>query len=304
MDWLNYHHLQYFWNVVREGSISAACRTLNVSQPTISAQLRALEKRVGGKLYQSQGRRIVPTDLGQTVYSYADEIFSIGNELIDVINGRTTSGLTRLTVGVPDVLPKLLSYRLLRPLFDRADEFQLVIREGSLKYLLTLLASHELDVVFSDTPAGTLVSVKAFNHHLGESQVAVYGTKKLIRKYGSELPDSLADAPLLIPREGTTLRRSLDQWLGQLPELPRVVGEFDDTALMKVFAEADLGFIAAPVAIEDDLRDRFRLHRLCEIAGAKEDCYAITVERKLRHPAIAAISDIARQQLFGTIPSK
>lgn len=301
MDWLNYHHLQYFWHVAREGSISAACRKLNLAQPTVSGQLRSLEGQVGGKLYNRKGRQVVLTDLGQTVFRYADDIFSIGEELIDVVNGRTENGLSKLTVGVPDVLPKLVSYRLLRPIFDRSDEFQLVVREGSLKYLLTLLASHELDVVFSDTPTGALVSVKAFNHPLGQSEVALFGTQTLVDQYGHSQPDSMDTAPLLLPREGTTLRRSIDHWLSQISPTFRVLGEFDDTALMKVFAEASLGFVPAPVAIEKDLSEKFGLVRLCVIPNVIEVFYAISIERKLRHPAIAAISELARQDLFGSI---
>ena len=301
MDWLNYHHLQYFWHVAREGSIAAACRKLNLTQPTISGQLRTLENQVGGKLYERQGRRIVLTELGQTVFRYADEIFGIGEELMNVVNGRTTSGAAQVTIGVPDVLPKLIAYRLLRPLLDRSDEFRVVVREGSLKYLLSLLATHELDVVFSDAPAGAFVSVKAFNHPLGESPIALYGLKKLVKKYGKEIPESLNGVPLLMPREGTTLRRSVDQWMTTLDVSVHVVGEFDDTALMKVFAEAGLGFVPAPSVIESDLAEKFRLYPLCPIIGATESFYAISIERRLRHPAIAAITDLARQRLFGDV---
>lgn len=301
MDWLNYHHLQYFWHVAREGSIAAACRKLNLTQPTISGQLRTLETQVGGKLYERQGRRIALTELGQTVFRYADEIFSVGDELMNVLSGRTTSGAAQVTIGVPDVLPKLITYRLIRPLLDRSDEFRVVVREGSLKYLLSLLATHELDVVFSDTPAGAFVSVKAFNHPLGESPIALFGSKKLVRKYRANIPESLRDLPLLMPSEGTTLRRSVDQWLSTLDVSVRIIGEFDDTALMKVFAEAGLGFVPAPSVISKDLDEKFRLHPLCPIPDAVESFFAISIERRLKHPAVAAISELARQRLFGDV---
>lgn len=301
MNWLNYHHLQYFWQVAKSGSITAACKAMNVTQPTISAQLRNLEQQVGGQLYERQGRRIVLTELGQTVFRYADEIFGIGQELMNVVNGRTNTGTATLTIGVPDVMPKLITFRLLRPIFERGEDFHVVVREGSLKYLLSLLATHELDVVFSDVPAGAFVSVKAFNHPLGESPISIFGPKNLVRKFSKSMPESLANLPLLVPCVGTTLRATVDQWLESLDVPVNIIGEFDDTALMKVFAEAGLGFVPAPLVIEDDLASKFRLYPLCEIPNASEAFYAISIERRLRHPAIAAISNLARERLFGDV---
>ncbi|REK30355.1 MAG: transcriptional activator NhaR [Planctomycetota bacterium] len=297
-DWLNYHHLLYFWTVAREGSITAACEKLHLAQPTISGQLKKLEQQIGGKLYERIGRELVLTDLGQTVYKYADEIFSIGQELSDAIKGRPTGRPVRLLVGVPEVLPKLIVFRLLRPALELPEPVQLICREGSQQSLLTMLAAHELDVVFSDSPAGSFVRVRAFNHSLGSCGVGLFGTKKLCRQFGRSPPESLENAPVLMPSSGTALRRSIDQWLLE-SELPvHVVGEFDDTALMKVFAESHIGFVPAPMAIEEDIGQQFDLHCVCEIPNAKEEFYAITVERRLRHPAIVAISNIAREELF------
>lgn len=301
-DWINYHHLLYFWTVAREGSITAACDKLHLAQPTISGQLKKLERQVGGKLYERNGRNLELTELGQTVYKYADEIFTVGEELADVLRGVPTGRPVRLHVGVPEVLPKLIVFRLLQPVMMLPDPIQLVCHEGSQEHLLTRLAAHELDVVLSDAPTNSAVRVKVYNHGLGECGVGLFGTKALLKKFGKDAPTSLAKAPFLLPALGTALRRSIDQWLWDT-ELPiQVVGEFDDTALMKVFAESGAGFVPAPLAVEDDLREQFALHRVYRIPKAKEQFYAITVERKLRHPAVVAISEVAKRDLFGSQP--
>lgn len=298
-DWINYHHLLYFWTVVREGSITGACDQLHLAQPTISGQLKKLERQIGGKLYEWIGRELVLTELGQTVYKYADEIFTVGQELADVLKGRPTGRPARLHVGVPEVLPKLIVFRLLQPTMTLPEPIHLVCHEGPQEQLLTMLASHELDVVFSDSPSGSAVRVKVYNHSLGECGIGLFGTQDLVKQHASNVPESLAEAPFLLPATGTALRRSIDQWLLEI-ELPiHVVGEFDDTALMKVFAESGAGFVPAPLAVEDDICAQFELHRACIIPKAREQFYAITVERKLRHPAVVAISEIARQELFG-----
>lgn len=297
-DWINYHHLLYFWTVAKEGSIARACDKLHLAQPTISGQLKKLERQVGGKLYDRVGRNLVLTELGQVVYKYADEMFSIGLELSEVLKGRPSGRPLQFNVGVPEVLPKLVVFRLLQPALDLDDPVQLICHEGSQEYLLTKLAAHELDVVFSDSPASTFVRVKAFNHPLGESGVGLFGTEKLISQYATDFPTTFENAPVLLPGSGTALRRSIDQWLFESNIPVRVVGEFDDTALMKVFAEAHAGFIPAPLVIENEIRDQFSLHRISVIPNAKEEFYAITVERKLRHPAIVAISEIARETIF------
>lgn len=199
---------------------------------------------------------------------------------------------------MPEVLPKLIVFRLLQPALSLPEPVQLVCREGALDQLLTLLAAHELDVVLSDSPAGSFVRVRAFNHPLGECGVGIFGTQQLLKRYGRSFPQSCAEAPFLMPGSGTALRRSVDQWLYETGIPVRVIGEFDDTALMKVFAEADIGLVPAPLAIEDDLGQQFDLHLVGVIPKAKEQFYAITVERKLRHPAVVAISDAAREELF------
>lgn len=300
-DWLNYHHLLYFWTVAKEGSVTAACEKLHLAQPTISGQLKKLEQQVGGKLYRRVGRDLVLSELGETVFRYADEIFSVGEELVDVLRGRPSDHPIRFHVGVPEILPKLIVFRLLQPVLSLPEPVQLVCHEGSQTQLLTKLAAHELDVVLSDSPAGSFVRVRAFNHPLGESGIGLFGTQLLKDQYGHAFPDSFRDAPLLMPSAGTEIRRSVDQWLLE-SEIPvRIIGEFDDTALMKVFAEANTGFVVAPLAIEKDILTQFSLHLVTVLPGVREQFYAITLERRLRHPAVIAISEVARGTLFASL---
>lgn len=299
-DWLNYHHLLYFWTVVRQGSITAACSHLHVAQPTISGQLKKLEKQVGGKLYQRSGRELVLTELGRTVFKYADEIFALGQELAEAIDGQLQDRPLQLRVGVPEVLPKLIAFRLLKPAMLLTGGVQLICREGSQKQLLAMLAAHELDVIFSDTPASALVSIRAFNHSLGECGVGLFGSQSLRERHPAAGPKALHHAPFLMPTPGTALRRSVEQWLLETDTPVRVVAELDDTTLMKIFAEANIGFMPAPLAIGPEISQKYGLQCHCVIPKAREQFFAITVERKLRHPAVVAISEFARQELFGS----
>lgn len=298
-DWLNYHHLLYFWTVAREGSVTRASEKLHLAQPTISGQLKKLEQSLGEKLYTRVGRDLVLTDVGQTVYRYADEIFSIGREMVDAVRERPVGRPVRLVVGLPQVLPKLIAFRLLEPALQMEERVQIVCREGSMQDLLARLAVHELDVVFSDSPAGSLVSIRAFNHALGECGIGLFGTPKLCRKFRGNLPQSLNGAPFVMPADGTLMCRSVDQWIAETDIQPEVVGEMDDTALMKVFAEAGIGFIPAPLAIQTEIEKQFGLRLVMPIPNAIERFYAITVQRRLQHPAVVAISQAAKSTLFG-----
>ncbi len=297
-DWLNYHHLLYFWTVFREGSVTRASEKLHLAQPTISGQLKKLEQSLGEKLYTRVGRDLVLTDIGQTVYRYADEIFAIGREMVEAVNERPVGRPVRLVVGLSQVLPKLIAFRLLEPALRLEEKVQIICREGSMQDLLTRLAVHELDVVFADSPASSLVSVRAFNHFLGECGIGIFGAPRLCKIFQKGLPTSLNGAPFVMPAEGTLMRRSIDQWISETDIQPEIVGEMDDTALMKVFAEAGIGFIPAPLAIRTEIQEQFGLKLLTEIPGATERFYAITVQRRLQHPAVVAISQAAKNGLF------
>lgn len=298
MAWLNYHHLLYFWTVAREGSITRATQKLHLTQPTISAQIKTLEDSLGERLFTRQGRKLVLTDVGQVVFGYAEEIFGLGRELQDVLAGRPTGRPTRLQVGIAEQVPKLMAHRLLAPVLSLPDPPQLICREDKIERLFADLSAHALDVVLSDTPLSHQAKAKAFNHLLGETGVTVFGTAALVEKYRRGFPASLADAPFLLPAEGTTLRRSLDAWFEREQCEPRVAGEFSDSALLKAFGQGGLGLFAAPTVISGEVRRQFEVKALGELEGLRESFFAVTVERRLRHPAVIAISEAARQRLF------
>jgi len=299
MDWLNYHHLLYFWQVAREGSIRAACRQLLISQPTVSTQIRALETSLGEKLFSRVGRNLVLTEAGRVVYRYADEIFSLGQEIRGALQGQSPQRSIRFAVGVTDVLSKLIAYRLLEPALRLPEPIQVVCREGKTEQLLAELAVHRLDLVLSDTPVSPTVRVRAFNHLLGECGVSILGAPKLAAKYRHGFPRTLLDAPLLLPTENTSVRQALDQWFSTQGIQPKIAGEFEDSALLKVFGEKGHGLFPAPTVIEHEVARRYRCRLAGRIESAKIRLYAISIERKLRHPAVKAICDTARTELFG-----
>jgi LysR family transcriptional activator of nhaA len=298
VDWLNYHHLLYFWLVAREGSIARACRELHLAQPTVSSQLRKLERSIGQKLFRRVGRNLVLTETGQLVFRYADEIFSVGRELGDVLRGRPTGSPLRFFVGVADVLPKLIVYRLLKPALELPERIQLTCDEGRLDDLLIELAAHRLDIVLSDSPVRPTLSVRAYSHLLGECDVSIFGTAALSRKLRPGFPASLNGAPLLLPQTTATLRRSLDHWFELHDIRPQVAAVFEDSALLKVFGQAGVGAFAAPSAIAEEICRQFRVRPIGRLAEVQERYYAISVERKLKHPAVVAISQKAREEVF------
>lgn len=298
MDWLNYHHLLYFWTVAKEGGISRAAERLHLAQPTLSSQIKKLETSMGTKLFERSGRTMSLTDTGQVVYRYADEIFTLGRELADTVKGRPTDKRLRLTVGVPDVLPKLIVYELLKPALEMEDEVHLECYEGKLQNLLGDLALHRLDIVLADSPLTPDSHVRAFNHLLGECGVTVYGEAKLAKRYKPKFPSSLHGAPMLLPTQNTTLRRYLEQWFDDQDIQPEVAHEFEDSAVLKVFGQAGHGLFVTPSAVEDHVKKQYSVSVLGRIPEVKERFYAISVERRLKHPAVVAISNAAKNQLF------
>ena len=298
MEWLNYHHLLYFWVVAKEGTIVAACAKLHVAQPTVSAQLRVLEESLGQKLFTRIGRNLALTETGRVVYRYADEIFSLGRDLMDTLKGRPPDRPLRLNVGVADVLPKLVAYRLLEPAFHLPEPVRLVCHEGDPAELLTRLAVYELDLVLSDSAIGPEVKVRAFSHLLGECSVSVFGTKDLAAAYRRRFPASLDGAPFIVPTDNTALRRAMERWFESEDIRPSVVGEFEDNALLKVFGQAGAGLFAAPTIIEREIQRQYGVRVVGRVESVRERFYAISVEKKVKHPAVLAIADEARQKLF------
>ena len=298
MEWLNYHHLLYFSVVAREGSITRASDQLSLTQATISAQISSLEEVLGEKLFSRVGRNLILTEMGRMVFRYADEIFTLGRELMDTVKGRPTGRPVRLVVGVADVLPKLIAHRLLDPALKLAEPIRLICREGKHDHLLAQLAVHELDLVLTEAPIGSMVKVRAFNHLLGECGVTIFGPAPLAARYRRRFPRSLNGAPFLLPTDNTTLRRSLDQWFEAEGIRPTVIGEFEDSALLKVFGQSGAGLIAAPSVIEAEVRRQYGVQIVGRVEAVRERFYAISVERKLKNPAVVAITETARQKLF------
>ena len=296
---LNYHHLMYFWAVAREGTIARACAQLHLTQPTISGQLRALERAVGTKLFDRVGRNLALTDAGRVVYRYADEIFSLGRELQDALQGRPPGRSLRLLVGIADTLPIQISYRLLEPALRLAEPVQISCEHGKFDSLLAQLAGNTLDVVLADAPISPALKVRAFNHLLGECGISFFGTPGLVAAHRRGFPRSLDGAPVLLPAENTVLRRSLEQWFEAEGIRPVVRGEFADPTLLKVFAQNGAGLFAVRSAVERETRQQFRVRLLGRVESIRERFYAISLERKLKHPAVIAITEAARGKLFG-----
>jgi LysR family transcriptional activator of nhaA len=298
MDWINYHHLLYFWVVAREGGLVAGGKVLRLSHPTLSAQIHALEANLGEKLFTKVGRKLALTETGRVVFRYAEEIFTLGREMVDTVKGRSTGQPLRLEVGIANVVPKLVVRRLLQPALGLPEPVRLVCYEESYEKLLADLALHTLDIVISDAPVPTGSSVRAFNHLLGETGVSFFGTSELVRAHKRGFPGSLNGAPVLLPLENLALRRSLNQWFDRNDIKPRVVAEFEDSALLKVFGGDGVGLFAAPTVVEDEVMAQYGVQLLGRVEEVRERFYAISVERRLKHPAVVAISDAARHDLF------
>lgn len=299
MEWMNYHHLLYFWTVAKEGSIARACKQLRLAQPTISGQLRQFEESLNEKLFTRVGRGLALTEVGQVVYRYADEIFGIGRELQDVLKGRPRGGRPiRLMVGISDAVPKLIAYRILQPVLGMAESIQLICNENRPERLLADLAAHELDVVLSDEPLTTGAHVKAYNHLLGSCGVSLFAAPALAVQYKKSFPACLDGAPFLLPMESSSLRRGLEQWFESQKIRPQLVGEFQDSALMKTFGQGGAGIFAAPSAIEKEVQQHYHVKLIGRVDSIIERYYVISIERKLKHPAAVALSEAAREQLF------
>jgi LysR family transcriptional activator of nhaA len=298
MDWLNYHHLLYFWTVAREGTIAAACEQLHVAQPTISAQLRKLETALGHKLFKRAGRNLVLTETGRVVYRHADEIFSIGRDLMDTLKGRPTGGPLRFQVGVADVVPKLMTHRLLAPALKLKERIQIICYEGKPTELLARLAVHELDVVLTDSPASAETGVRAFNHLLGECTATIFAPAEEASRYRRGFPESLDSAPMLLPTSNTMLRRALDHWFDKTGIRPLVVGEFEDSALLKVFGQQGAGLFPGPTPIAKEVQKQYGVRAVGEVEDVHERFYAVSMERRIKHPAVVAVSDAARGRTF------
>ena len=297
MEFLNYHHLRYFWVVAKEGGLRKAADKLHVSQPTISAQIAALEGVLGEKLFHRGGRALALTEAGHRVLSYAEEIFSLGQELLDSARQQPTARPMRVDIGITDSLPKLVSYEIIKPIFNLEQPVQAVCREGKAADLLAQLAAYRLDIVLADEPAPSSLPIKVFNHLLGECGVTFCAERKLAAALKRRFPQSLTDAPVLLPASNAALRRSLEKWFQTQQIRPRLVAEFDDAALMTVAAVDGLGFFALPTLVVKEAVARYGFQSIGRIESCRQQFYAISAERNLTHPAVLAITSQARAAL-------
>ena len=295
----NYKHLHYFWIVAREGSIAKASEKLHVTPQTISGQLSLLEEQFGSALFEKVGRGLQLTDTGRLVLRYADEIFGLGQELNDVLRGAPAEGPTEFIVGAASALPKTIVYKIIEPALNLPREVSLISREGSIEAMLADLAIHKVDMVLSDTPVNSAFSVKAYNHLLGESGLSCFAAPKLAEAYEVNFPQSLQHAPLLMPTPQYAIRQLIDGWLQQQNIHPIVCGQFDDSALMKSFGQAGKGIFFMSSTIEEEVCNNFNVKVIGQIDDIQQKYYAISAERKVRHPGVAAICDSARKSLFG-----
>jgi LysR family transcriptional activator of nhaA len=298
MAHLNLKHLRYFWAVASHGSIARASEVLHLTPQTISGQLRELEDQMGAKLFAKSGRNLILTDTGRLAFSYADEMFRISDELQDVLAGRTPGGGLTLNVGIAMVVPKLLAHRVLAPALAMQEPLRLVCVEKPLVDLLADLSVHKLDLVLADSPLNPALNIRAYNHALGESPISFFAAKDQVGRWQDDFPRSLEAAPMLMPTGSSALRRTLDLWFERMGVKPRVVAEIEDRALMKTFGEGGAGIFTSPQAVEDDVLAKYGVGVIGRTDEVTERFYAISAERRIKHPAVSAITEAARSGLF------
>jgi LysR family transcriptional activator of nhaA len=298
MPFLNYHHLMYFWTVAREGGVARAAEKLHLSSPTISAQIHELEDTLGDKLFERRGRSLVLTEVGQLVFKYADDIFTLGRELLDAVKLGPDSRPQKLTVGISDAVPKTVSVALLEPALNMDPTCAVIAHEDKIDRLLVELATYRIDLILSDIPIGAGAQMRAYNHLLGESGVTFFGGKSLATRYAKNFPQCLDGAPVFLPTRNTSLRRSLDQFFDTHNIHPRILGEFEDSALLKTFGQTGRALFPASAIVEEEVCRQNNVKAIGHLEGVRERFYAISPERKLKHPAVVAICMAARKEFF------
>ncbi|MES9967415.1 MAG: transcriptional activator NhaR [Sedimenticola sp.] len=294
---INYKHLHYFLMVAKEGSIARAGERLHLTPQTISGQLSQLEQNLGQILFNRVGRKLELTETGRLVLSYADEIFSLGGELEEIVSNLPDERPQLFKVGVTEVVPKSIAYRLLAPALELPDPVRIICREGPINALLTELALHRIDLVIADSPMPPGGGVGGFNHHLGDCGITFFASRQLAERLDTDFPECLNGMPMLLPGETTVVRNRLIQWLDERRLHPRVVGEYDDSALMKAFGRAGTGIFIAPTPIASEVASQYEVVPIGESEEIRDDFYAISVERRISHPAVATITEAAREWL-------
>ncbi len=295
---INYKHLYYFWMVANEGSIAKASEKLHLTPQTISGQLSLLEDRLGNTLFDKAGRGLKLTDTGRLVLKYANEIFELGQELSDVLRGVPTVGPSEFIVGAASALPKTIVYKIIEPSLNLSHDISLTSREGPVDAMLADLAIHKVDMVLSDTPITSAFNIKAYNHLLGESPLSCFAAPALAKNLKKNFPYSLTNTPIILPTPQYAVRQLIDGWLNEIGIVPLITGQFDDSALMKAFGQAGLGCFFMSSTIEEEVCKNFNVRVVGRIDELTQKFYAISAERKVKHPAVLAICDSARSALF------
>ncbi len=293
---LNYKHLHYFWMITKCGGVAKAGERLHVTPQSISSQMRLLETAIGDALWRRAGRKLELTDTGQMVMDYADRLFTVGDELVQALRERPGLAQSHFRVGIADVVPKTLAHRLIEPVLHLAAPPRLSCREGRLADLLAQLAVHRLDLVLSDRPMSTSMNVRGYNHLLLECGMTFLGIAALAQPLREGFPLSLHQAPILLPAEDASVRPRLMRWFDELRIAPRVVADFDDSALMKAFGKAGNGVFAVPSHVADEVAEQWGVSTIGETLAVREQIYAISGERRITHPAVAAISDALKRE--------
>lgn len=296
--WLNYHHLLYFWTVVREGGVSAASRKLKLAQPTVSGQIKALEDSLGVPLFHRSRGKLVLTETGARVFDYADQIFALGRELQASVAGTADGRPARLVVGVADEVPKLIVEVLVRPALEVSDRLRIICYEDRQDRLLAELATYALDVVIAEAPVTRGAALRAHSHLLGESDIALFASRELALRLRRGFPASLDGAPFLLPIEGTIMRTLMTTWFEEQRVRPEIRAEFQDSALLGVFARAGLGVFAAPQVIASEVQAQYGVELVGKLEAVRQRYYAITTERRVTHAAVRAITETARGTVF------
>ncbi len=298
MRHLNYNHLLYFWTVIQEGSIAKAAEQLNLTPQTISGQLKVLEQYLGEPLFKRVGRRLVPNSTGEVVHQYADEIFTLGGELTQRVRSGQLGASLELNVGLVSSIAKLVAVRVLEPVLAMQPPIKVVCVEAPLESLLADLAVHRLDLILSDKPVPKDMRVKAFTHDLGHSPVAFFAQPEAAKRLAANFPFSLNEEPVLMPVPANSTRRLLDDWFERTGVIPRIVAEFNDSALLKAFGETGIGAFPAPSAIASRVTKMYGVEPFGVAEDVVEGYFAISPERKLKHPAALQVIETARATLF------
>jgi LysR family transcriptional activator of nhaA len=295
---LNFKHLRYYWMVAKTGSIAKAAEQLHLTAHAISGQINEFEQSLGVELFKKSGRNIELTDAGRRILMYADDIFNSGDQLLDALKDHLHARRRSFRVGIADAVPKVIAYRLLQPALTLEEPVRLNCREGRLDILLAELALHRLDAIIADRPVGNQTAIRAYNHLLGKCGLSVFGTAALAKKYSGDFPHNLTRAPFLIPGEDVAVQVKILRWMEEQALQPTIIGEFDDSALMKAFGRAGAGFFLAPTAMKKDICSQNKVIVIGDVPNILEEIYVITSERRLNDPAVIAISHTAKRDIF------